>query len=693
MKFQNIFKDKLMCSLLLFQAAALTLFFLAIPLQGLLSPWEQPLLALLIFCLTLLLSIGVTWLLSLRLQRSSLCVICAVLTILLFSAGVANLIRQYAICGYLLMLLLMGFYFGLCALIWKVTGLCKAFERREGWICGVLALLLGLVVIGVFNYEDFIYYWDYSGYWTMALDTSQAICQRPQGTLQWLYTSVCVDEYNRWIPLLTGIPLQLLGRTYGAYIATLVLTFLMPTAATYAALTQMLMSRGCKKRITTPWLFAFFAFSGAMLLPTLNGYADAACILLIAVLTALAVYTDLTRFQPLELVLMGLTISHLALMRRSYDYWILTFAVACVVLTLIRLLQNKGQARKQALQGALGNLTVILGLGVVVFICFFRYIQSALSLDVGFAYQAWSATRTYDSWADFIQNYGLVILGAAVVGIFLVRGADILQTAAVVACCICVGLLMLQTMTSSPFALHSYYWITGQILLLAGMGLYAIYGRLAARSSQCFLAGLVLFISAGFLHSIHIITIPAPIQTLFPAKYYAIKQSDTKDDVLAVLNTISMLPEECPSIYVLGTDSEFNDDILRNANLPNHFNNANIFTTAHVDFREGFYTTLLDAEYVLTISPTEYHLTEEYQKVVAIPSQLIGNEDSAFSQCYEEVANVPFEDRVVNIYKRVKPVDLNSVRELEAAFDTVYPEYPDLFHNRFEQYIAVNQLV
>lgn len=685
-------KDKLLCALSLLQALTITFFFMAIPLHGVFPPLSWQLLTLGLFLLSLLFSFSAVWLLSYRLRRSSLCLICAILTLLLFGAGVANLTQRYVVCGILLMLLLMGFYFGLCALIWKVTGLYRSFQKGEGWICGVIALALGLIVIGLFNHEHFIYYWDYSGYWTMALDTSRAICQDPQGTLEWLYTSVCVDEYNRWIPLLLGVPLQILGSTYGVYITTLVLLFLMPAAATYAALTQALLSEHSKKRIPTPLLFAFFALSGTVLLPTLNGYADAPCVLLISVLTALAVYTDLTHFQPLELVLMGLTIAHLALMRRSYDYWIITFSVACFFLTFIRLFQNKGQSRRNALKGALSNLAVILGLGVVVFLCFFGYIKSALSLDVGWAYQAWAATANRHTWLDFLQNYGWVILIAAVIGTSLAWRASFNQRYAVVVCVVCVGLLMLRFMPASGFSLHSYYWITGQVLLLAGMGLYAVYDRLEARPSRYLLGGLVLFVCIGFLHSIHIVPLPQVFQPFFPAKYYEVKQSDTKDDVLAVLNTISLLPETSPMVYVLGTDDEFNDDILRNALLPDHFDDANIATTAHADFREGFYTSLLDADYVLTISPTEYHLTEEYQQVVAIPSQLLEDETSTFSQCYENVADVPFEDRMVSIKKKVHPIDLASVRELEAAFNAVYPDHPDLFQDRLEQYIVDNQL-
>ena len=343
MDLNAISKEKLLRVLSFFLGLTTVFFLTTVPFYGMISFASQPLLTAGLFLLSLLLSFVILRLIASCMCSISLCVFSAAAILLLLGAGIANLRQAYVLCGSMLMLILMGFYFGLCALIWKVTGLYYSFQKGEGWACCAIALLLGLFVIGLFNHERFIYYWDFSGYWTMALDTSRYICQNPQDGLRWLYTSICVDEYNRWIPLLLGIPLQILGQTYGAYIASLFLCFLMPTAATYAALTQALMSKRGEKRIHTTYLFLFYALSGALLLPSLNGYADAACVLFIAMLTALAVYTDLTRFHPLSITLMGLSIAHLALMRRSYDYWIITFAIACFILVFAQLFHKKEQ--------------------------------------------------------------------------------------------------------------------------------------------------------------------------------------------------------------------------------------------------------------------------------------------------------------------------------------------------------------
>ena len=76
----------------------------------------------------------------------------------------------------------------------------------------------------------------------------------------------------------------------------------------------------------------------------------------------------------------------------------------------------------------------------------------------------------------------------------------------------------------------------------------------------------------------------------------------------------------------------------------------------------------------------------------AIPSQLLEDESSFFSHCYEDIATVPFGDRSVKIKKKIKPIDLDSVRELETEFNSVYPDHPELFYDRLEQYIVDNNL-
>ena len=88
-------------------------------------------------------------------------------------------------------------------------------------------------------------------------------------------------------------------------------------------------------------------------------------------------------------------------MRRSYDYWIITFAIACFILVFAQLFHKKEQERWDALKGALSNLAVLFGLGALIVFCFFEYFRSALSLNVRFAYQAWSITVGQNAWLDF----------------------------------------------------------------------------------------------------------------------------------------------------------------------------------------------------------------------------------------------------------------------------------------------------
>lgn len=690
-----LLKNKLIwfsCALLAFSIA---FFVMAIPLNVFNFQVEEAgglgFLGSLIFGLAV--SVVGIFLLYPQMHRSGLCVLWSSLSVLLFCTGAAYLTERASLCGTLLMLMLLTFYFGLCALSWRVTRLYKFFEKDEAWASCTIALSLCLIIVGLFNRENFIYYWDSAGHWKMALEAGDYICNNPIGCLKYFYTSVCTEEHPQWIPLLLGLPLKLMGRTHTAYIVVLVLLFLMPTAATYAAITQKVMLQEGNKRIPTHYLFFFYAFSGALLLPTLNGYADAACVLLIAVLTGLAIHTDLTRFQPLELTLMGLTISHLALMRRSYDFWIITYAFACVVLTLLVLQKKEGKERIDGLKGGIANLLVIGCIGIVVLISFFGYFKSALNFNAAWAYQAWTATANRDMWGDILQNYGLILLISALGGVFFAGKELTSRKRAAKVCGICIILLIVQSSSTAGFALHSYYWITGQLLLLAGIGIYGLYQGLEERLGKCILAGMLLFTCVGFLHSTHILPANRAIGYLIPAKYYEFKKSSTVDDVIDVLTQIRQLPEEYPLIYVLGTDSTFNDDILRNAYLPDTFDSAYIYATAHADFRDGFYPSLLDADYVLTISPTEYHLAEEYQRVVAIPNKLIMNDSTALGQCYEEIASIPFEGRVVSIQKKIRPIDLASVRELEDAFNAVYPEYPELFYNRLEDYAVANGLI
>jgi len=555
--------------------------------------------------------------------------------------------------------------------------------------------VLCVITFAIVKQEHFIYYWDYSGIWPQALNISEYICEEPYKALSWLYSSILNDEYNMWRPLLLGLPLRILGQSYAAYVTSLVLCFLMPTAATYAALIQKIMCSKKARRIPTPLLFSFFAFSGAMLIPTFFGYGDAPCVFLISILTVLAIETDLTKFQPRNIVLMGILIAQLALMRRSYDYWIIAYAVVCAILAVISIFRAKEPDRRHMLKGSVLNAAVLCGIGLPIMILFWGYIKTILAFDVGFRHQAWTAAQNQSNinrWLCFLGNYGPVILLAAIASV-VVAWKEVSQVKRTVFVSVgCIGILIAKKMPYITGIVHGFYWITGQILLLAGLGIYCLFNKATRWKTSVVFAALVLFTGVNFLISFHVIPVNSFTKCLFQSTFYEKKNSESVDDTMLVLDALDDLPEDCPRVYVLGTDFEFNDDILRNARLPEGFKGAQIYTTAHVDFRDGFFESLLEADYVLTIDPIEFHLEEQYQKVVSIPNQMIADKTTAFGECYVEVERIPFTDRTVSIRKRMKVPSIASVRELEAAFDKVYPEYPQMFHDRFEAYISSNSL-
>ena len=615
----------------------------------------------------------------------------AFLSLLLLLISITYIYNCVLICGTLLMLLLMASFYGLGVFIWTSTKLYKGYTRREALICFILSLAIAVMVFFLFKQEKFIYYWDYSGYWKMALETSRYICQNPYEGLKWLYDSILVDEYNRWIPLLIGIPLRLLGGSYSAFITVLVLFFLMPTAATYTAIVQRLMDINTRKSIPTILVFVFFALSGALILPTFYGYADAPCIFLIANLTALVVWTDLTESRPARILLLGLSVLHLALMRRAYDYWLVAYAFACILITIISIWKAPSSERREKLKGSIKNLVYLSVIGGLAACIFKQYLINIINSNITFAYQAWAASRQYE-WSDFIYNYGPIVLLGSFISVLWGRKRFQYMGRAISVEAITIIVLIIVIVSSGGFAIHTYYQITGQILLLFILGIYYVCDMLEQKVRIRFLSGVAAFTLINFLISIHVVPVNIVTQCFFQSKFYEIKQSETYDDTIAIVDVLGKLPGESPDIYVLGTDEEFNDDILRNALLPEILDEVYIYTTAHVDFREGFYTTIFDADYIVTIYPIEYHLGEEFQKVISIPNELLLDTSSRWGQCYVEFCELPFADRTVKVLKKVKDATADCVREVEGEFDNVYLEYPELFHDRFEEYIEENGL-
>lgn len=108
---------------------------------------------------------------------------------------------------------------------------------------------------------------------------------------------------------------------------------------------------------------------------------------------------------------------------------------------------------------------------------------------------------------------------------------------------------------------------------------------------------------------------------------------------------------------------------------------------ADVDMRDGFVTGFFDCAYVVVTNPVQTHLASG-ERVVATLNSMVNNPDSVIGSHCELGEMFEFDGGVsVRVYKKVRDFSASEVEEVSRVFSEMFPERPDLFEERFDEYL------
>ena len=130
----------------------------------------------------------------------------------------------------------------------------------------------------------------------------------------------------------------------------------------------------------------------------------------------------------------------------------------------------------------------------------------------------------------------------------------------------------------------------------------------------------------------------------------------------------------------------YNNETFANYYLPETKLRDKIVATPNVDLRDGFSSVLYVSDYVMTVTPEQYHLGKENQLVVGIIYDTIENE-SPINDNYDLIAeyDIEYGDVKIRIYEKIREYDIKDKEYLKDEFNKYYSKYPELFENRIMQ--------
>lgn len=112
-----------------------------------------------------------------------------------------------------------------------------------------------------------------------------------------------------------------------------------------------------------------------------------------------------------------------------------------------------------------------------------------------------------------------------------------------------------------------------------------------------------------------------------------------------------------------------------------------IYPISHVVKVSGFCTDFFSSKYIVAANPTQLHLPEG-QEVIRYLSDNIRDKTSYIGKHYTPLKSFSLDENVTAIvYEKKSEYSKEDIIKVRDFYDSLYPEYPELFKDRFNGYI------
>ncbi len=544
---------------------------------------------------------------------------------------------------------------------WKTNTLVKS-------IYTVGLILPGLFLVSLLAKERFIYFWDYAGYWRMAISFTELFFREPLGALDTLYHSINDYEYN-YLPNLLLAPVnKLFGLNFPIYVFSIYLIYLIPLSLIISSLCIKVVNiKSQQLKLALPLICLVFT---PLVIAMRFGMLDMIGLIPVFIVLKILVNRNfLVHKNYTSALIIGLFLTLLLFTRRWYIFWVLAYFPTLFIANAI---QSVVQKQRAILFNTIINLAitgcVILGI-VIVF--FHPYFEMAVSKDYREIYSAYQVPF-FKQLMGFVNFYGLLIIALCCVGaVFLYRKNDNSKKL-VFFLLISTPLIVIPFTRINGFAIHHYY------LLAPFVVVSFLFGATAAKS--CFKKPVfIAFVAVIAVNYVSVFVFPVfPSSRLFASIDAKPKLRNDFSEINRISDDLVALQNQGNYVYILAGSGLFNDDIVGNTRFPDINHHHALLATQVVDKRDGFPNSLFLANYVVVTDPVQL-AREGYQYLIEYLNEQIHN--GILKDHYETVKDYTIDRGVKVLLKRRLSVPTqHEILKIKHFFQEKYPEFPSMYH-------------
>ena len=549
-------------------------------------------------------------------------------------------------------------------------------------IFGILAIST-LVIIYWTNKNNFIYYWDYSGYWTSTLNQKKFVYSHSfTESIKVLYDSINYDDYNVFLPTILALPLKIVGDDFSSYVICIHILFFLPTAVIWGLISVRLMKSNYKKKKVFVFTLLAAVLFPANYYATLQGYIDIAYLLPISVAIYLFINYNFSSISiSIDISIAALLI--LAWICRRYTiYFIIGYVFAMLFKAIYELSHNRSLTM---IKQIFVNFFLIGGSSLGILLVVFRpFFLRALLSNYSYMYSAYDASLATKLHTLNISFGFITVIIVICSGIVNIIYKDIVNY---------ISMLIIVIVETGMFWMTQNMGVQHRMILNVPIFVMCcmpfLYIDNTSKSIKYFIKSvllcLVLFICyvTNFAKALIPFCSAKGTNSIYAARYTPLIRNDIIQ-VNTLVNYLNSLTKDTDKhIYVLASGSILNCDILRKVNMPASFNAIpSMENTCDIDLRDGFPTAVLNTDYIVTTTPVQTHL-QTGQEVISYLADHLQDSTSYIGRHFSKIYEIELDDNIkALVYEKNSEFLKEDLEKMQQYYTQLYPNEDSLFKDR-----------
>ncbi len=544
--------------------------------------------------------------------------------------------------------------------------------KEKMFLVIISILLLSFYTYSIYS-SKFIYYWDFSCYYNIQLQTIETFKRGLFEGARYFVGSTWSGEYGNFLSFFPQILFQFTNQSINSYMMSFIIVFIPYVLYSFSILIKALEKCIILEPKEKESLF-YISILMLVLFPLLHGVLvlgqpDFFGLTFLFLIISITIKYDFKKIEIDRLIVIFLLTFMLTICRRWYIYWIVTYYLIYVSNIIIANFKNK-----KDLLIVLRNM-IIYGIVVVILylVTLFPYIKNVILSNYSSTYRFYSAGGPLTELSNQVNHLGLLVFMLIIGGLVF-------------------GLLTKKYRRYTISAIFQYFLIVILFTKIQSMGLHHSLLLLVL-----YFYGLYMFVICILNNSKNIKKVLLPILLIIIISNAVFSYVDVNSKLFTDINLKIQGDEDYESIgkivkwldnnldennrgYLITHNNTINPDKLRNFKTPISTTKKYVPYGSAVIGVHKFPLELFTAKYIMTTTPFEsISVEEKYNKVF---KELV--DEGKFKLVKEQKLK---NDITFEIYIRVEPVSNEEKEKYINELNEESKEFKNLYEDVIKSYI------